>query len=218
MTSSLKTSKDRLESLILDSIAGESERSSLNYQIDHTERTWGDDIESIISNQVDEIIRGNPFKDAFFNISRLSLALLILLFSLMYPMYAIYSGATHKSQVINEAMTSYLELSHNLGYSIDGVSKKLDSVANMIEIIGNRDEEKDVSLLILFAGSPISLIFLRLTRRNSHSFLVFSKESEKNRSIKLRQEKRSTWILIGSFCLSVLAGIIGNYGFAWLIK
>lgn len=214
--SEVKTSKNRLEFLILDTITGESERSSLNYQIDHTERTWGDDIETIISNQVDEVIRGNQFKDALFDISRLTLTLIILLFSFIYPVYSIYSSTYHKSQIMTEAMTNYLSLSHNLVNSIDGVNKKLDAVANMIQIVGKRDEISGLLMLMLFAGPPISIILLRLTRKKTYSFLVFSKESERNRASKLEQEKRSTWILVGSFCLSVLAGIVGNYGFAWL--
>lgn len=214
----LKTSKNRLESSILNLITGEFERSSLNYQIDHTERTWGDDIESIISNQVDKVIRGNPLKNVLFGLSRLTLISIIFLFSFIYPIYTVYLASSQQSIAMVEAMTNYLSLSHNLESSLDSVNIKLDSLANMVKIAGKKDEISVFSLLITFVGPPIAIILLKLTRKNTYSFLVFSKESEKNRTLKLKQEKRSIWILVSSFCLSILAGILANYGFAWLIK
>lgn len=51
----------------IESIKDRNERSAINYQIDHTERTWGDDIEVIIANEVDSVLRNNRVKDALFN-------------------------------------------------------------------------------------------------------------------------------------------------------
>jgi hypothetical protein len=205
----------KLESAILSTIIGESERSSLNYQIDHTERTWGDDIEAIISNQVNEVIRGSQIKDTLFNLSRLILALMVFMFSMIYPISADISDT---NKIMSEALTNYSALRDSVGSTINGVNKKLDHIASMIEIVGRRNDSKLGGLLIIFAGPAFAIILLRLTRKDTYSFLVFSKESEKNRELKLKQERRSTWILIGSFALSVLAGIVGNYSFAWMVK
>ena len=68
------------------------------------------------------------------------------------------------------------------------------------------------------AAFPLALLLLRLTRKNIYSFLVFSKEAEKYRQEMLTKELRSIWILVGSFILSVLAEIIGNYGYIWMVK
>ncbi len=66
--------------------------------------------------------------------------------------------------------------------------------------------------------SPIALLMLRLTRKNTYSFMALSKEAKKHRELKLKQEKKSTWILIGSFILSVLAGIVASFSFNWIVK
>jgi len=205
----------KLESGILNTIIGESEISALNYQIDHTERTWGDDIEAIISNQVNEVIRGSQIKDTLFNLSRILLALMVIIFCLIYPVYNDISGT---NKLMSEALINYSALRDSVGSSINSVNKKLDHIVNMIDILSRRNDSRLGGLLILFSGPAFAFILLRLTRKDTHSFLVFSKESEKNRELKLKQERRSTWILIGSFALSVLAGIIGNYSFAWMIK
>jgi len=132
--------------------------------------------------------------------------------------YPIYADVSNTNKVMSEALTNYSAIRDSVGSTIDGVNKKLDHIANMIEIIGGRKESRIGGLLMIFAGPSFAVILLRLTRKDTYSFLVFSKESEKNRELKLKRERRSTWILIGSFALSVLAGIIGNYSFAWLIK
>lgn len=192
----------------LNSIFNHSERSSLNYQIDNTERTWGDDIEVIISNQVDGIIIGNQTVDTLFNLSRLALAVIILLFSMIYPLYSSITGG---NEVMDREMSNYLTLSKHTEVTIDGVNRKLDQIANMVEI-GSKPKDGSWKLLIMFLGSPISLLFLRLTRKTSFSFLVFSKESEKYRESKQKQGRQSTWVLIGSFVISVLAGIMVTLG------
>ena len=208
--------KDRLklENILFNLITGESERSTLNYQIDHTERTWGDDIEVIISNQVDEIARGDQIKDTLFSLSRLMLAIIILMFSVIYP---IYSDLSDRTQNIDELMVNYLAL-EDVGKSLsNGVNEKLDHIVKMIEVIGKPDNGKGFKVLILLLGSPVALLMLRLTRKNTYSFMVLSKEAEKHRDLKLKQEKRSTWVLVGSFILSVLAGIIASFSFNWIV-
>lgn len=140
---------------------------------------------------------------------------MVLIFTMIYPIYADISDS---NKTISEALTNYLALGDSVDSTINGVNKKLDHIANMIGIIGSRNDGKFGSLLMIFAGPALALILLGLTRKDTYSFLVFSKQSRNNRHQKLKQERRSTWILIGSFVLSVLAGIVGNYGFAWMIK
>jgi len=205
---------NRTYSLIFDSISVESEWSLLNYQIDHTERTWGDDIEVIISNQVNDVTRGNQFNDKLFNIARFILALMLVTFCLIYPIYSLNSKTV---AVINEGMKTYWEINNNVSPPIDIVNKKLDSIAKMTESYGN-ERGGSYDVLWIFASVPLTLLLLRLTKKSTYSFLVFSKEAEKYREKMLKKELQSTWILVVSFVLSALAGIVGNYGYAWIIK
>lgn len=204
---------DTSESLAVERIVRASERGFLNFQIDHTERTWGDDIETIISNQIRQIIRGDQIKYPLFEVARYLLAITILILCIFYPLY-METSSKHKA--IEGAMAGYLALkSASSLITLESVHEKLDHLADLTKLAGDSNLV-DISLFFMFAGPPLALAFLAITRRNTHSFLVLSKESEKHRALMLSREKRSVWILIGSFIVSVIAGIVGNYGFAWL--
>lgn len=201
----------------IESIAEDNERSSINYQIDHTERTWGDDIEVIISNQVNSVLKNKNVKDIIFDFCRLSLILVILLYCFVSPFYIKISN---NRLFIEKQSEYYSTLKVEEENDIVGVSKKIDYLAEIaINTIGSKDL-KGLCLLVCFfvVGPVISIFVLVLTEREIHSFIVLSKEAEKYREKKLQREKRSVLILITSFLLSVLSGIIGNYGFAWLTR
>jgi hypothetical protein len=77
--------------------------SELNYQIDHTERTWGDDIEVIIANQVNFVVRNDCIKNIFFNFLRVSVSLLIAVYSIFYINYTeILNDITFSSKATSE--------------------------------------------------------------------------------------------------------------------
>ena len=210
----VKLPKNIFRWLFFAPILETSDWSLINYQIDHTERTWGDDIEVIISNQVNDVKRGDQIKDTLFDVGRSLLALMVVIFCLTYPLSLSNSNA---SAVINKGMKSYWELNNNVNSTVDIVNKKLDIFAYVVQSYSN-SRGGAYMLLSTIAAFPLAFLLLRLTRKSTYSFLVFSKEADKYRQKMLTKELRSAWILAGSFILSVLAGIIGNYGYTWLIK
>lgn len=215
LTKAIKN-KFRIETKFLETIVGESERSSINYNIEHTERTWGDDLEVILSDQVDEVVRGEDTKDTLFNLTRLLLALAILVFSLVYPIYAISTMSEGSSKKMDLLINEYREISAENPPSIAGVDEKLDQVADMIATGAKKTDGAEYGLLVLFFGPSIALIILRITRKGTSSFLVFSKESENHRKRKLKRENRSYIIVAVSYVFAIVGSIIANYGYAWL--
>lgn len=147
---------------------------------------------------------------------RFSLSLVIFLYCLIYPIY--FEISNNRYSIAKES-EYYATLKNKEKDDIVGVNRKMDYLAEVvINTVGSKNL-KDLRLLIwFFAGPLISGFVLLLTRRNIYSFIVFSKEDERYRKEKIRREKRSILILIASFLLSVISGIIGNYGFAWLTK
>lgn len=213
-----KTTKNkfRFESAILESVIGESERSSINYNIDHTERTWGDDLEVIISDQVDKVVRGNDAKDSIFNLTRLILALAILLFSLVYPLYTISSIPENTSHKMDVLMVEYNKTITNTPPTIEILERKMDQMATLITESAKRNEGVGHVLLLLIFGPSIALLILRLTRKGTSSFLVLSKESENDRKQKLKRENRSHIIVVVSYVFAIVGSIVANYGYTWL--
>lgn len=138
--------KARIESELIRTIVGDSERSSISYNIEHTERTWGDDLEVIFSNQIDEIIRENEVKDTLFNLSRLMLALAILIFCLAYPPYTIVSVTEDSSQNMQVLLEEYYSINSDSLSGLETIDKKLDQISVMI----SSDEKKPMGYGLCF--------------------------------------------------------------------
>lgn len=187
--------------------------SELNYQIDHTERTWGDDIEVIIANQVNSVVRNDCIKNRIFNFLRVSVSLLIAVYSVFYINYTeILNDITFSSKATSE----YSKLQNINIEDFAVINKKIDYIAGVIISIKAIPEVKRVIFMVI--GLFAALFIFIVTRRDTYSFLVLSKEAEKYREEKLQLENRSILILVASFLISVISGIIGNYGFAWLTR
>ena len=212
------TNKIHFESEILESIIGYSQRSTINYNIEHTERTWGDDLEVIISNQIDEIIRGNEVKDILFNLTRLVLAIAILIFSLVYPIYTISTVSENSSENMQVLMEQYNTIKNSSVSSIENLNMKIDHIATMISESTEKKGGVWPSFIFLLFGPSLALLILRFTREGTSSFLVFNKESESDRERKLKKENRRYIVIAVSYILAILGSIIANYGYAWLIS
>ncbi|TKB23854.1 hypothetical protein FCL47_20450 [Desulfopila sp. IMCC35006] len=202
----------KFKNTLFQSIIGVYERSTIGFNIEHTERTWGDDLEVIISNQVDQIIRGSSIKDTLLNTTRYILAAGIFVFCLIYP---ILSTSGDLAAIINNLYKSFLEIQSNSGITLDLLDKKINSQTLILHALGTKDE-KPWLILLLFLGPIFSVVSLIITKTRTSSFLVLSKESEKHRTKKIRSDKRSYLVVMGSYIFAILAGIIANYGYSWL--
>ncbi len=190
------------------------ERSTIRYQIDHSERTWGDDIETILSNKTDEVLRLDTRLDKIYELSRYLLSSIILIGGLTY----IFSNLLKTSNKVKEEMANYQFLAEIDPTSIELINNKIDSIAVMLYSAGTRDENAGLSILTLFVMGFLVIFFLELTRKKMHSFLSLSKASIKHRTNILKKESRSNIYLLLSYILSIAAGTLGNYGYSWLIN
>jgi hypothetical protein len=202
--------KLQLETLFLDTFIRKSERSFINFQINHTERTWGDDIEVIMTKQLDEAIRDDQLLGSLFNSSRLIFVLMILLFSFIYPTYTDISS---RNDIMSTLMENYNAINISGTATADVIIEKLDKLAAIS--VGSKGTSLKPILIAIF-GPSIAILILRITRRSTYSFLVLSKESKKDRTKKLKQERRSVFALLWSFIIAVLTGIIANYSYVWV--
>lgn len=202
-----------INGILLKRYSDKSERSTVRVQIDHTERTWGDDLEVIISNQVDEGLRKNESGKLLYNLFRATLALAVLLGGIIY---GFISSMTGKIDQVKAAMVAYSDLGNDNDVSQELISDKLDVIAKVAEIGATRDENIGLFLLYFFGAALLSTVLLEFTKRESHSFLVLSKSSKEDRMKKLQKEKKGLYILIGSFVFSVVASIVANIGYEFI--
>jgi hypothetical protein len=197
-----------LEKLLLREIVKKSERNTIRFQIDHTERTWGDDLEVVISNHIDEVVRKEGKADTFFELSRIVFSSLIFISGIVY---GAFSAITDKLDDVRAVVSQYSELQAVTEVNIFLINKKIDIIAHMAELGAMRDENIGMLFLSIFISAGLAMTIMALTRRQASSFIVISSSSEDNRTRSLKKEKRSAQILIGSFLLSVAASIVANY-------
>lgn len=193
----------------------ESSRDSIiNVQIDHTERTWGDDIENIISSCVSEVSQEDDFKSRFIRISRLVLFTAIMIFTLVYPIYNAQSSSGETLEVLH---SSFLELSANPQMTHKLTNEKLDMLFETIFTIENNRNSRSVwSLAFMFLGPMVAAMFLSVTKANQQSHVLLSPKSVQLRD-KLRKKNKGKLLILGlSYILSIAAGILANYGFQYL--
>jgi hypothetical protein len=203
-----KVEKLSFEKTFLREMVKKSERNTIRFQIDHTERTWGDDLEVVISNHIDEVVRKEGKADILFELSRMIFSLLILISGFVY---GVFSAITNKLDDVRDIVAQYLELQASTKIDLSLISQKLDVIAKISEINAMKDENLGLLFIYVFISTALAMIILFLTRRQASSFIVISSSSELYREKNLKKERRSVHILIGSFLLSVSASLVANY-------
>ena len=189
---------------------GDDERSSIGYNIEHTERTWGDDLDVIMSREVSGVLRGMSGFDTVYNFLRWTLAAVIL-FGVM--LYSIFSVSSDVSVRIADLMMQYNSLSGSA--TLENMVAKLDKITLILGVIGDRGKGAYYIFMPIFAP-VLALIFLRFTNKPLSSFVVLSALSKQHKINRLASEKRSNFTVILSYLFTIVAGIISGYGYSFL--
>jgi hypothetical protein len=199
---------------LANAVTNKVQNSLVGYEISHTERTWGDDLESLISNEIDKIIRNeNQIRKTIYNCFRWSLAFAVFIACTIYPVYYVINNSNAD---VFALLVEYQALKEAPS-SIDVLGAKLDLIADIMHANANRGRGMFSIALSFFAPLLVFLTF-KLTRRLQHSFFVLSKADAVRRETLLRKERNGVAIMIGAYIFAILAGIIGNYGYSFLNK
>lgn len=196
------------------SISENAKDSLINIQIDHTERTWGDDIENIISSCVAEVSRQDELKDSFIKISRLVLFVAIMAFTLVYP---IYSAQTTSGETIETLRASFEELSNHAEATNELINSKLDMLFEAVSTIENNRNSRSLwALAFMFLGPMVAAVFLSVTKTTQQSHILLSPKSNQLRDKLNQKNKGKVLIVVFSYILSIAAGVLANYSFQYL--
>lgn len=206
--------RDIVEKFINKYILSNLGRYTINYQIDHTERTWGDDLEHIISNEVDKVTRNNVVKNSIYDSARI---LVVAMFLCVTAIYFAFNNIVSVSENIVSIISEYDSIvTKNDILTIELIDSKINYIEKLISSIANRDVNSFNAILKFSTFLAISLIILFFTRKPTYSFFVFSEETKNIKNKLIKKEKRGWLILFLSFIVSIFAGIACNYGFAWI--
>jgi hypothetical protein len=182
--------------------------------IKHTARRWGADIESLITNQINSILKPTSTFKAFlrkYNILIGFIAGLAFLLSSGISVY-ISTEAIHQKEIQTAAALTK-------GPRND--SEKINFLINYV-VRNSQDALSSKTQIYLIASFLIAITLgvwvggLADDKRKSH--LVLTRESLKNLGIYNEHSKHKTaWFFI-SIVISIITGIISSYLFTWLTK
>lgn len=195
-------------------LAFSGKESLINIQIDHTERTWGDDIENIISSCVQEATKTVSLGFIVTQISRLIMTLAIFIFMFFYPLYHAFVSTGESLEFIQQ---EFLKLKEVQDITTELLNQKVELIFDAVTKIEHSKNSGTVWLLIsAFVGPFVTLLFLAITRSTQQSHVLLSSKAKQQQEKFQRRNKNRAAVIALSYIASIAAGIIGNYGFQFL--
>ncbi|KFZ38423.1 hypothetical protein HR45_02965 [Shewanella mangrovi] len=191
-------------SVIRNAISG---KGIISYVISHTERTWGDDIQGLLSNEIENVIDKEPWYLKLVFITSILLMMGFFAAGLLVPEYI--------EQLIREQQLTALYAS----FVPDGMTildldmnEKLNLALKLLDP-NNNIQNVDVWFRIMsfIAGFALSIFTVIFFERNQKSFIVVTVNDRVRRDKYLAKKKSSFTLKLLSFIGAVFAGVAGNY-------
>lgn len=190
-----------------------SQGGKINFRIEHTDRTWGADIEAILTNSIKGLMKPESKLKRFIRNNGTKLGAicgLLFFLSTLYGCNRVLNGIGTKNLLhINEVIKNI-----NSTSKIDVISRKVDYLAEYIAKGDWLQYNLYTTIFIVFSVF-LAILFAywisELSMISERSFLLLTKESEK----EMKRMQRSTtkeWLsFFGAIITSLLTGILTNY-------
>jgi hypothetical protein len=189
------------------------EEAIFDIEIQHTARTWAADMEAMLANHINSLMREPSKTRKFVKKNEGTITFLIgVLFFLMAVIGSFWAT--------NIFITSQLSTIGNSILKQPDVSEKINLLATHI-ISGNESQFYFKILLFLVSSLFFSIIFAVWVNSNivspSHSFILLTKKAVEKREETLRREDTKWNGFILSTITSIVIGLISNYIFILLV-
>lgn len=189
-----------------------SKKGVISYSISHTERTWGDDIQTLLNSQIDTLFQKEPWYSRILAITVLFLMLGFFAAGLLVPDYI--------EQLIREK--EWAAIYANLvpeGATIESLSvnEKLDLALRLLDPTNQlHNADAWFRILSFIAGVSLAVFTAVSFERNTPSFIVVTGEDKKRRDKHINKDRKSLALKTLSFSAAVAAGVAGNYLYFYL--
>lgn len=189
-------------------------------EINHTERTWADDMLTMISNSLDDIWVKEPnYKKAFrWILSTLRLEVLLILLVLLAPFIGVLTSRAQDDRA--SEYSKYLSISSEESTSLVGVHKKLDFMSDKFfntvhpTIFDSFTFFGFGVFVVTFIIFLIVVFTMKESVKPPPSFVALTKKTEKYMEEVLQDNKVNLWVL--SFFGTIFTGIVISYTFEFL--
>lgn len=186
----------------------------VDFNIQHTARTWAADIESLLSNYAGNIIKSTPrFKKFVSNHSEkiaLIVGSLFFLASLTGSFFATWSFSNKRMKQLNEFMGQHDSLSQ------EAINAKIDFVASSLTR-GLWAQHYFTIFIFLLISFVLAISFGAWVETTAHnhesSFILLTKKSYEFKDDIIKKYNRKWKYFLLSFFLSISCGVIANFIF-----
>ena len=179
-------------------------------RIDHTARTWGVDMESLLANHVKGLLREEPKWKRLLHQHSAKVGILVALVFLLIVFVGVFFSTNNFVNVQMQAAQEVIQLK---GTTLEDISRKLDF---MVQRSASGDWSRFVFAAAIFIViSLIGSVFLgawagSAAENRPRSFVLLSRKAEDNKKIVLEKEKRRWFSFIASIVSSIGSGVISK--------
>lgn len=180
--------------------------------IKHTARTWGADIESLLTNQIESLlIPCSKFKD-YIRKKSSTIGILTSLLFFISSLTGVYLLTTRFNSNELEKVTKFIDNSKSINSKTDFLINYVASNSPNLFFL------KSLLFVVIsiFVAIVLGIWVDSMADNRVRSFLVLTREAKKQRDILVEKTKRKYiyfWISVG---VSISTGIIANYIFKFL--
>jgi hypothetical protein len=182
----------------------------IKYEVRHTARTWGIDIESLIRSFLKNFISEDNKFMKFVKNNNSKIGLLTFVLIILSYVYTFIKSINNYSSELMDKINSNSSL-----------EEKIDSLTRII-VTGDWNKFSIISFLILLGAIIIAIllgIWVSATLEvDEISYLLFSDESQKKKDKIERSKKRQWGMFILSLVTSIICGLLSNYIFKFIFK
>lgn len=184
------------------------------YQIDHTERTWGDDIENLFRAHVENTVSKPSSILSYFQSGAMVLAPFVFFASFFLPPIVLsYVSSTKADSLVEELG----RLDDSGAETLDLVSNKIDFLISIQEPILESGRYPIVYQLgSLIIGIVTMFVAIWFSELGDKAYVVVTDAARKARDKGVKKSGKNIYIAGGTFVLSIAAGVAANFVYYWL--
>lgn len=187
-------------------------RGSITLRIAHTARSWGVDLESLITNHLHSLFVEENLVKRFAH--RHSGKIGFLAFALVFFTLIIGSYAT--TQHFNATLVSQAEAQF-----AKPVSAKLDYLIRQLASGSSSTADSWFAIMLIVSvivAGAVTIWIITLADSQRPSFVLLSRQAELSRAKALKKLERKWLMFLLSTLVAILAGVTGNWIFAIIFR
>ncbi|MFI5330478.1 MAG: hypothetical protein ACHQ2F_05500 [Desulfobaccales bacterium] len=190
----------------------------INFRISHTARTWGADIEALLTEHIKNLLKNESKIKSFIikNNDKIGIGVGISLFigAIIGAFTRFNSFVKHQGDLVNNIIPKDMD-------QFKALIAKIDYLLNFTTSGTWEKFNMNIGTFLLISG-VFSIIFgswAAIAANNRElSFLLLTRESEKRKKEMLKKNRRTWLSFIGSLLFGIITSVVGNILFIYFFK